>query len=259
MKIKEKTLAAMQAIVCLILIFMSTGCVYLRLLEIMNQLKDFDRNYRIEVNQVLTVHSLDPVLYSKDVLYLTKVEPSVVTEDKPGFRWTYRFEKMNKDGRTVEQGKDIIFEMVFNEQKRIYQFKFHEVFLKLAPPEFIELSLRALGNAKIDQRDRRVDANPDVWYGKKLKAPLAAVIIPRLGEPAREETVDPNRTVVYKYRLTVPEGSTIPEDKRIAEVNLVFNQHTNELFKMVIRFAGMKLSVNYQKLIERSKKMLPAS
>ena len=147
--------------------------------------------------------------------------------------------------------------MVFNEQKRIYQFKFHEIFLQLVPAEFIELSLRSLGNAKIDQRDRRVDANPAVWYGKNLKAPLSTTIIPKLGEPAKEEILEPNRTVVYKYRLVVPEKSNIAEEKRMAEVSLAFNRQSNELAKMIIRFAGMKLSVNYQKLIERSKKISP--
>ena len=53
------------------------GCVWLRLLEIKNQLSAFEENFRVEITeQHFIVHFLDPVLLSDDFVYLSKLHPS---------------------------------------------------------------------------------------------------------------------------------------------------------------------------------------
>lgn len=253
---KPKQLRLLVFLLCLTVLL--SGCVYLRLLQVKNQLKEFDKHFAVQLDNGLIVHHLHPVLLSKDVHYLTKVDPSFVKQNSSGFTWTYRFEKLNKDEKTIEEGKPVIFDMVFNEKKRITQFKFHEIFLQLAPPKFIELSLRALGDAKVFKSQRKLDADPTVWEGEKLHAPLATQIIPKLGEPVNKKMEEEGLIVTYKYRLAVPEGKSYPEKKRLAEVRLTFDPKTEELNRLKANFAGMKLSVNYEKIIKRSKNQKPA-
>lgn len=240
-------------------LLLQSGCVYLRLLEVKNQLKDFDQNFKIESGKEFVVYALDPVITDDDLLYLTKVNPSQVHAAKSDTKWTYIFEKVNKDGKVAKDDKNIVFDMVFNEKSRISQFQFHEIFLQIVPSDFIEGSLRALGNAKIDKRNRKVDADSAVWKGKKLQAPLAEDIIEKLGKPLKEEKNEKGHFVYYKYRLRVPNSKKVKESNRIAEVTLEFDKETDQLERLHTKFAGMKLSVNYQKIIEKSKRPIPAS
>ncbi|MDX9754121.1 MAG: hypothetical protein RBU29_09185 [bacterium] len=246
-------------IALLLLILTQSGCVYLRLLEVKNQLKDFDLNFRIETGEQLIVHALDPVITDSDLLYLTKVDPSSVQTRQNRTQWTYRFEKVDEQGNPIQEDRSIVFDIGFNEKNRISQFQFHEIFLEIVPSDFIEGSLRALGNATIDKRNRKVDADSDVWSGKKLEAPYADSILAKLGPPLNDEVSEAGRLVSYKYRLQLPPNSTGKQKNRIAEVTLEFDPDTDQLKRLRTRFAGMKLSVNYQRIIEKSKQSLAAS
>jgi uncharacterized protein YndB with AHSA1/START domain len=253
MKKQISTYKPVQLFLAGLLLLTVSGCVYLRLLNIKNQLADFDTHFKIELKDGLTVHHLSPVLYNKDVLYLTKVIPSRVVEKEEGYTWTFEFEKLNQDNVTVETGKEIRFDMAFNRGNRINTFVFHEMFLQIVPPEFIEYSLRALGNAHVDKRERKVDADTSVWSGKMLEAPVVVAIRENLGVPISEVKDETALTLTYRYRLIVPEDTKVKEGNRFADVILIFEPESGKLNRLFVHFAGMKLSVNYKKYVDLSK------
>ena len=62
-----KPLSSLARLLFILLALLLSGCVWLRLLEIKNQLAEFDDNVRIEVaNRHFIVHLLRPVLLSQD-------------------------------------------------------------------------------------------------------------------------------------------------------------------------------------------------
>ena len=68
----------------LVIILLSTGCVYLRLLQVKNQLNDFEGNFDLKDQNGLKLVFKNPVLLSRDIVWLTKNNP-ISREHSPAF------------------------------------------------------------------------------------------------------------------------------------------------------------------------------
>ncbi|NBS15704.1 MAG: hypothetical protein EBS79_02140 [Gammaproteobacteria bacterium] len=132
----------------LVLIFMAltlTGCVWLRLLQIKNQLADFDENFRIEVaDKHFILHLVDPVLLSADFIYLSKLNPSRIEKLPQGDeRWVLDFHL--DPAKTPEQKtKTLSFIMTYTPAHKLAAFDFSPLFVEMAPVAFLEASIRSL-------------------------------------------------------------------------------------------------------------------
>ncbi len=237
--------------VTLILMLVLSGCVYLRLLKFKHQLVKFDEFFRVEVTDRFTLHFLKPMLFAKDFIHLSKFQPSRKHPLPNGERWNYIFYKIDPDGNVSIPHVSVVFEMVFNEKKRLRSFTLSPIFLAMTPPEFLKISLRSLGTAKVDKKKRQVRADSASLPKTQLELPKRDTIVNVLGLPFDiQDQEDGSQLYLYHFRLETSGYQPKYEERRLAVAKLYFDPDTGELLKMWGRFAGLKIAIDYRNLTE---------
>ncbi|BBL72318.1 hypothetical protein MoryE10_29240 [Methylogaea oryzae] len=225
-----------------------SGCVWLRLLETKNQIAEFDQNFHVDSGEHFILHFHRPTLLSEDFTYLSGIEPTARQPLPNGKRNNYVFQKLNGTGDvTRAPAGDLVFELSFDNQDRLVSWDFSPVFLAIAPPAFLEASLRSLGSANIDQANQKVSADPAHLEKIADKLPPRSKVVAALGEPL--EIVEKGGSLRYTYKFRL-DGRAVDEDhekNRIAVAKLYFDKQTDRLSKMSGRFAGLKLTINYRR------------
>lgn len=234
-----------------ILLLTLSGCVYLRLLTIKNQLAKFDRFFKVEVTDSFTLNFLEPKLYGRDIIYLSELQPSQRTPVPAGEEWTFLFKKMISETEIApDSSADIYFLFRLNQEDLLSALTLSPILMRIAPPEFLELSIRALGNAKVDQKKRQIQGELGNLPRSKTPLPKRDEILNYLGKPFSEETVQDTTLITYRYRLETTGLKPEQEKRRLSIAQLYFDPKTNELIRFHGRFAGLKISINYRKLTE---------
>jgi hypothetical protein len=229
-----------------------TGCVWFRLLEIKNQLADFDENMRIEVAEKhFIVHFKKPVLLSEDFVYLSKLRPSRIEKLPDGsYRWYLDFHI--DPAKTAEQKTKLVsFIMTYTRENRLEAFDFSPLFVEMAPVAFLEASIRSLGVGKIDQDNRQLKVDPEDLPKLVAQLPKSSDITKVMGPPDGAEEENGVKVLIYHFKADALPVDKEYEDRRIAEAKLFFDPSNDEIQKLKGRFAGLKLSIDYKKLAGR--------
>lgn len=243
--------SARRALILFLAVTLS-GCVWFRLLEIKNQLADFDENIRIEVvEKHFIVHFREPVLLSEDFVYLSKLNPSRIEKlTNGGYRWFLDFHL--DPAKTAEQKTQLVsFSMTYTREHKLEAFDFSPLFVEMAPVAFLEASIRSLGVGKIDQEKRQLKVDPEDLPKLIAALPKSADITRVMGPP--ESVVNENglRILVYRFKADSLPVDKEYEERRIAEAKLYFDPSKDEILGLKGRFAGLKLSIDYKKLAGR--------
>jgi hypothetical protein len=224
------------------------GCVWLRLLEVKGQLADFDQNFRVEVaDQHFVVHLLHPVMLSEDFTYLTKLNPSRIAAAPGGDRWYMDFKHAVPRGRAQAEQR-LVFTMTLTPDHKLAAFAFSPLFLEMAPPAFLEASIRSLGSGKVDQGKRQLKVDPEDLPKLTAKLPNRQAILNVLGLPAEEQVKDDLKVLVYRFKAEAVPVDPDYEKRRLAEAKLYFDPGKDELVRLSGRFVGLKLASDYRKL-----------
>jgi len=235
----------------LILVVCLTGCAYwLRAYQTYLQMGEFDKYFKVVVTDAFTLEFKEPILYSEDFVSLSKLYAS---EDDPtpnGRRWRYRFRKVDGDNKPVVPEVKFFSELNFNKERRITSWSFSSLFLEIAPPKFLEVSLRSIGGAEINKEKMQLRGNTDLIEKISADLPKKTTVVAKLGEPL--EIRDEKEWEIYIYHFLlethgIEEGY---EDRALSEVKLTFDKKNQELIKMSGRFAGLKVSINYKKFLD---------
>jgi len=241
---------SLRVVFLLILAGSLSGCIYwIRAYQVYLQMDEFDRHFSVESGSEFTLHFKDPILYSKDFVSLSKLYASQDDPTPEGRRWRYWFRKV--DGNNVLIKPEIKFysDLNFNKENRLIAWSFSPLFLAIAPPKFLEASLRSIGGAEIDKDKRQLRANSALLDKISDDLPRKPAVMAQLGEPFA--ITDEGEYEVYTYRFLlethhIEEGY---EDRALNEVKISFDKKTQELVRMAGRFAGLKVSINYRKFL----------
>ncbi len=228
-----------------------SGCVWLRLLEIKNQLADFDENVRVEVaDRHFILHLLDPVLLSEDFVYLSKLHPSRIEKLPQGsYRWYLDFH-MDPAKTKEQKAKMVSFIMTYTHQHRLASFDFSPLFVEMAPPQFLEASIRSLGVGKVDQSKKQLKVDPENLPRLTARLPKTADITGVMGPPTNKGTEDGLKVLLYRFKADSQPVDKEYEERRLAEAWLYFDPVKDELVRLKGKFAGLKLSIDYRNLRE---------
>lgn len=228
-----------------------TGCLeWFHAYQTYLQMEEFDRYFAVTSNDKFTVHFKEPRLFSEDFVALAKLHASSEEQTADGKRWRYWFHKLDKDSKLVSPEISFYCELVFNQEDKVIEWSFSQLFLQIAPPEFLEASFRSLGGAEINEGKKQLRAKAEFIDKVAADLPKKSVVITHLGEPIEIEDQDKEEVYKYQFRLDAREVEEGYEDRTMSEVKLTFDKATNELIKMAGRFAGLKLSINYRKYQE---------
>lgn len=226
-----------------------SGCVYLRLLEVKKQLAKFDKYFEVEVTDSFTLHLNDPVIYDSDILYLTELNPSRTVENNKEKEFVYHFVKVEE---TPAPGNhDLIFTLSFNEKKKLDTLVFSPIILKIVPARFLELSIRAVGHGKVDRGKRQLKGDVDKVAQEGLEIPTYDKMIAVMGEPYEIVQKPDGKHAIFRYLLKTDSVGGKSEDRKKAVVDMRFDEQTKQLIKVSGNFAGMKISVNYSRLVKQ--------
>lgn len=239
-------------VICIVI--SSVSCVWWRLLELKHQIADFEKNIHVSVidqHFVVTLHH--PLLTSEDFLYLTHLRPSRVENTVKGYYWFLDFRPVLVARKPIsvahKEDKTITFGLRFTRENTLSAFDFSPLFLEIAPPVFLEASIRSLGAGKIDQSKMQLKVNPEDLPVLKAPLPKRSAVLAVLGTPFDQF---PHKGLqIMQYRFIAESEPVSPEyaSRREAEVKLFFDPAHDELVRLTGQFAGLKLAIDYRKLV----------
>lgn len=224
-----------------------TGCLHwLHAYQTYLQMDEFDRYFSVVSKDDFTVHFKKPKLFSEDFVSLAKLHASSEEQTADGKRWRYWFRKIDKEGKQVAPEVSFYLDLAFNKEDKITDWTFSNLFLQIAPPEFLEASFRSLGGAEINEEKKQLKAKADQLEKIAALLPKKSQVVKQLGDPLEITQEDKQEVYLYHFRLEAKEIEEGYEDRALSEVRLMFDKETAEMVKMSGRFAGLKISINYR-------------
>jgi hypothetical protein len=218
-----------------------TGCVYLRLYKLQNQLNDFDSNFELSDKGGLVLIFLNPVLESQDMVWLMKNVPLKKEEDGQGELWTYIFEKRYLTGDSEGDEYDIPI-LILMQNEMVKEIIFPERFLKYISIPLLKKMFASMGEAEINKLSKSASSifkgsNPD-------EIPGIENIVDTLGRPYSIEEKDGG--VKYTYLYYLKNGETEPvSDYFEFETEFVFNKESKALEKARGKIRGMSMTLDF--------------
>ncbi|CAA9892948.1 conserved hypothetical protein [Candidatus Methylobacter favarea] len=228
-----------------------SGCIYWwRAYQTYLQMDEFDRYFSVAVSDDFTLHFKKPILYSKDFVSLSKLQPSLNSYTSEGRHWRYWFRKIDANNKLIRPEVRFYSDLDFNKEDRIAAWSFSSLFLQIAPPKFLEISLRSLGGAEINKDKMQLRADTSLIDKISADLPKKSDVLAQLGAPLEIRDEKEQEVYIYHFLLETPSIEEGYEDRALSEVKLTFDKSTQELIKMAGRFAGLKVSINYRKFLE---------
>jgi hypothetical protein len=244
-------LRASRLLTILLLITTLTGCMYwIRAYQLYLQLDEFDKNFVIQDDKIFALHFNHPILYNYDLVSLSKLQPSSTETISTGTRWRYTFRKVDSAQKLIKPGLMFFFDLDFNQEKRVTSWVFSPLFLQIAPPKFLEVSLRSLAGGTINKGKKQLHANADAITKISAKLPQKEIVIAQLGTPIEIQNSAEQEIYIYNFLLDTHDIEAGYEDRALSVVKLTFDKSSHELTRMAGRFAGLKISINYRKFLE---------
>ena len=245
----------LRLVILLVLSAFLSGCLYwMRAYQTYLQMSEFDRYFSIVVSDDFTLQFKEPILYSQDFVDLARLYPS---DDLPtpagGRHWRYWFRKVDANNQRVQPEVRFYSDMQFNRDKRLIAWSFSSLFLQIAPPEFLEVSLRSIAGGNIDKEKRQLKADTEQVAKITTPLPKQTDVLAKLGEPLRIKDEPEQDIYVYRFLLDTPRIDPGFEDNALNEVRLSFDKKNHELFNMAGNFAGLKVSIDYRKFLAIAK------
>ena len=228
-----------------------SGCMYwLRAYQVYLQMDEFDRHFSVETNNEFILHFKEPILYSKDFVSLSKLYASQDDPTMEGRRWRYWFHKVDANNKLIEPEVKFYSDLNFNKENKLIAWSFSSLFLAIAPPKFLEVSLRSIGGAEIDKEKKQLKANSALLEKISEDLPRKPAVLAQLGEPFEIKDEAEQEVYIYRFLLETYHIEEGYEDRSLNEVKITFDKKTRELIRMAGRFAGLKVSINYRKFLD---------
>ncbi|HEY8219587.1 MAG TPA: hypothetical protein VIF86_05755 [Methylobacter sp.] len=241
---------SLRVVFLLVLASLLTGCMYwIRAYQVYLQMDEFDRHFSVEASDEFTLHFKDPILYSKDFVSLSKLYASQDDPTPEGRRWRYWFRKVDGNNQLIKPEIKFYSDLNFNKENRLIAWSFSPLFLAIAPPKFLEVSLRSIGGAEIDKEKRQLRANSALLDKISDDLPKKPAVLAQLGEPFEIKDEEELEVYIYRFLLETHHIEEGYEDRALNEVKISFDKKTQELVRMAGRFAGLKVSINYRKFL----------
>lgn len=224
------------------------GCVYWRLLEVKNQLADFEKHCSLQNRDALEVAFRNPVLLKEDILFLAKRPPTFAEDGPQQVMWQYHFVKQYPYPPHQEEARgsyDVPVRLFFREN-RVNRGTLPERFYLLMPRAFLIEAIRAIGRARVNPVNRY--ARGEFYESQeKWKTPLPKKqdFLRLLGRPYAEEVTETASTLTYVYVLQREVSDPTPRQE--AWGRLTFAKGGEEPIRVEAKFAGLRLALSFQK------------
>ena len=214
------------------------GCVYLRLLELKNQLGDFDRFFEVDLHNGFKLTCKVPVLLDEDMAFFELVpekKEQVGVAERWHFRWVKDYAVPGEDPAASEIAADFIF--VDHKLSRILLPERLFIFI---PKSALLTLLRAVGHANIDAAKRTANANYQEKRADAPPLPAAAEVTRTLGVPLEITATDSSLSWRYRYHRASPDQHS----GRI-DMTFSFDPATRKIQRLKGRLFDLTMDFNF--------------
>lgn len=173
-----------------------TGCVYLRLLEVMLQLRQFDRHFALSTDDGLTLVCHHPVIRPDDVRWFG-VKPEHREALGQAEHWRVRWVKQTAPGTVEDATYDIALDLSFV-GGRLARVAVPERYFEVLPKPFLVGVIKSFGRGAVDRGERSVTTT---LGARELAAsrPRLDSIGRLLGAPTERRPTGERTILRYRY------------------------------------------------------------
>ncbi len=178
-----------------------TGCVYLRLLEVKKQLKEFDENFVLFGRPDLVIRFKNPVLYAKDARYLIGADPLTREPGPGGEVWGYEFEMARKEPAPPTLMEKLSLRLLIN-GKKLEEIRVPETFMLLFSRNVLMETLRQAADAEVLETAKTARAKIRLSPHTDAELPSLDKTHWLLGDPLEvKQEGEGLLTLGYRYRI----------------------------------------------------------
>lgn len=225
----------------ILILLLTSGCVFLRLLKVKNQFNDFDTNFDLHDHRGLTLVFKNPVLGSDDIVWLMKGEPSGNKKIEKGELWTYVLEKEYISSKDEVGDYDIPVIMVM-EYGKLAEISFPERFLKNLSIPLLKKMFASLGNADVSKL--RKSARSKFQGSSASEIPTADNVVETLGKPYSIEDSGEESKYSYLYYIKKPDWDTSEKNFKF-ELEFTIKNDNKSLLQAKGTIRGLKLALDF--------------
>lgn len=205
---------------------LTSGCVYLRLLQFKNQLADFEKHFSTDLSDGFRVNFKDPVLLGEDLRWLG-AEPETIRRTPPAEQWTIRWEKEVPPG-TQESGVYDVEIQADLRERRLRSLYIPERYFAFVSKDLFLNALRSAGHAKIDRQNRQAVLDTSTETDTTPPPVNLSSIEKMLGVPTQLTRDATTTSYRYVFRPKVPSGGG-----KAIEVTFLFDLNSGNLHRLV--------------------------
>jgi hypothetical protein len=206
-------------------------------MELKKQFSRFDQNFTLPPAEDLVIHCLHPVLQAEDLRWLGAAPKTVAFRDG-GTEWLVRWIKEPAPGVEEEVVFDMEIALRFVDE-RLVEARIPKRHLAYISKDLVLNMLRSTGAAKVDQNNRKADAQIETPAAASL--PTLNTIKSMMGEPTSRQSSPGQLVYFYRYRLDIINSSSKP-----IEVAFEFDPETGALLKFTARLPRGTLSYEFK-------------
>lgn len=201
--------------------------MYFRLLELKNQLGNFDENFAAVTADGVTIECLHPLLLSDDLRFLG-IDPKSIKTDGLNTRWHVRWLKDEPPQAEEEALHDVELFMDLKDDK-LQSLHIPERYFEFFPKDLFVNLLRSTGQASIDKLSHKAE----VQAGQEMKETMAVLpalssVEKLLGLPTEKTREGGLIRYRYRYRTETPSGRG-----KAIEMIFSFDQKTGDLRRLI--------------------------
>jgi hypothetical protein len=217
-----------------------SGCVYLRLFTVRNQLQDFDRFIAVGGEPDLALTFKQPVLLSEDLVVLFKQPPTEQRQmgESKALLWVLEKDPMPK----AEAGEVIrfTFSTIFTSNKLTQLVIPREVF-RVVPRQAAVSMFKAMGHARVNTGHRSADTEMAPVSGGSRFECSKEDVTRLLGLPQEAQSTGTTTTWNYRFGLVPPPEH--PNSRMRVRAKFVFRNADDRLTQAQLEFGGHQVNV----------------
>jgi len=196
-----RPLALAGGLACLLL----GGCIYLRLLELKNQLASFDRYFETDLRDGVKLTCKQPVLLAEDMAFF-KLAPESRQRAGIAEMWHFRWVKAYAVAGEAPADYAVTADFTFVDHKLTRVILPERLFAFIPKPMFL-LMVRAFGHAQIDREKRTANASVHADFGPDQTPPrmTGAGLTALLGAPMAKTETAAGTKWRYRYQAASPD------------------------------------------------------
>ncbi len=212
------------------------------MLDVRDQLNDFETNFDLNDDRGLTLVFKNPVLMSDDVIWLMKGSPVSVKPEQEGQLWTYVFQKQYLTSQEEGDEYDIPILMVMEDDK-LTEVTFPERFLNNLSIPLLKKMLASMGNADISKFSRSASSKYEGDDPNEI--PTSDNVQETLGIPYEIEDLGENSKLSYLYYLEDAQGNATKDNLNF-ELWFIAGNDDKALKRVGGKIRGIKLSLDFE-------------